>query len=81
MNNIPCSFADLLPVMQEQLAKGEKVTFVVNGTSMQPMIINGKDSVVLKKANGRLKKYDLPFYRRDDGHFVLHRIVKIQKKV
>ena len=79
MNNIPCSFAELLPVMQEQLANGEKITFVVNGKSMQPMIINGKDSVVLKKPTGRLKKYDLPFYRRDDGKFVLHRIVKVQK--
>lgn len=79
MNNSSASFAELLPAMQKQLESGSKVTFVVNGTSMQPMIINGKDSVVLKKPDGPLKKYDLPFYRRDDGQFVLHRIVKLQK--
>lgn len=79
MNNLPVTFADILPDMQKNLDKGLKVDFTVNGTSMQPMIINGKDSVVLTKPEGRLKKYDLPFYRRDDGQFVLHRIVKLQK--
>ena len=79
MNNLPASFSELLPIMEEQLNNGQKVSFTVNGTSMQPMIISGKDSVVLRKPNGRLKKYDLPFYRRDDGQFVLHRVVKLQK--
>ena len=78
MNNSPSSFEQLLPEMEKQLNGGLKVTFTVNGTSMQPMIINGKDTVVLKKPDGPLKKYDLPFYRRDDGQFVLHRIVKVQ---
>lgn len=79
MNNQSTSFAELLPLMEEKLNKNLKVTFTVNGTSMQPMIINGKDSVVLGKFTGQLKKYDLPFYRRDNGEFVLHRVVRVQK--
>jgi len=31
---------------------------------------------VLSPLPKKLKKYDIPFYRRRDGQFVLHRIVK-----
>ncbi len=79
MNNIQVSFAEILPVMQEKLAAGGEVSFTVSGTSMQPMVFDRKDTVTLKKATLPLKKYEVPFYRRDDGQFVLHRIVKIQK--
>lgn len=79
MNKFLTSFADVLPVMQEKLESGGEVTFIVSGVSMQPMIINRRDSVTIKKATYPLKKYDIPFYRRDDGQFVLHRIVKVQK--
>ena len=62
------------PVILEKLESGGTVTFMPNGTSMQPMLRNGMDIVVLKKPEGKLKKYDLPFYRRNNGSFVLHRI-------
>lgn len=63
------------PVIVEKLQSGGTVTFMPNGTSMLPMLRSGKDIVVLKKPEGKLKKYDLPFYRRKNGSFVLHRIV------
>ena len=65
--------------MQERLAAGESVQFTPRGTSMRPTILGGRDQVVLSPLPEKLKKYDLPFYRRDDGHFVLHRIVKVGK--
>lgn len=43
---------------------------------MLPMLRQGIDSVVLSPISGKLKKYDLPLYRRKNGQFVLHRIVK-----
>lgn len=45
---------------------------------MLPLIRQGKDSVGLVKPDGRLKKNDIIFYLRDDGHYVLHRIVKVE---
>ena len=66
------------PVIVEKLEKGGTVTFMPNGTSMLPMLRNGMDIVVLKKPEGKLKKYDLPFYRRNNGSFVLHRIVAVK---
>ena len=79
MSNIRISLAEILPVMQEKIEAGGEVSFTVAGTSMQPMVFDRKDTVTLKKATLPLKKYDVPFYRRDNGQFVLHRIVKIQK--
>ena len=42
---------------------------------MLPMLRQGIDSVVLSPVPEQLKKYDLPLYKRDNGKFVLHRII------
>ena len=65
-----------MPLFREQLNAGRTVKFGPRGISMLPMLRQGIDSVVLSPITGRLKKYDLPLYRRDDGHYVLHRIVE-----
>lgn len=66
----------LMPLIREQLALGKSVRFNPKGVSMLPMLRQGIDSVVLSPLPEKLRKYDLPLYQRDDGHFVLHRIVK-----
>jgi len=50
------------------------------GTSMRPMIRSGIDSIVLKKKDRELRKYDCVLYkRRSTNKYVLHRIIKIKK--
>ena len=66
-----------MPLILEGLALGNSVRFSPRGTSMLPMLRQGKDSVILSPLPDKLKKYDLPLYRRDDGHYVLHRIVGV----
>ena len=68
---------ELMPLFRETLAEGKNVTFYPRGISMLPMIRQGKDSVTLKPISGRLKKYDIPLYQRDNGGYVLHRVVKV----
>lgn len=68
---------ELMPLFREQLAAGSCVRFFPNGTSMLPMIRQGVDSVTLAPLPERLKKHDLPLYQRDNGQFVLHRIVHV----
>lgn len=63
-------------MIREQLAKGQTVQFKPKGTSMRPMLRQGVDSVVLAPLPAKLKKYDLPLYKRDNGQYVLHRIVE-----
>lgn len=71
--------ADMWPFMQEQIAMGKKVRFGPKGRSMLPMIREGLDTVVLVKAPEKLKKYDLPLYRRKNGQFVIHRVIGVGK--
>lgn len=47
---------------------------------MFPMVMEGKDTVIIVPPEFPLKKYDVPVYRRD-GHYTMHRIVKVTKKV
>ena len=68
---------ELWPIMEEQINAGGAVKFGPKGTSMLPMIRQGIDSVEIKKAPARLKKYDLPLYRRKNGQFVLHRVIAV----
>jgi hypothetical protein len=70
------SMAELVPLFQEQLEMGRSVRFAPRGVSMLPMLRPGLDTVVLSPAPERLRKYDLPLYRRDNGHYVLHRVVE-----
>ena len=68
---------DLMPLFREQLDAGKTVKFSPRGISMLPMLRQGIDSVVLSPVPEKLRKYDLPLYQRDDGKYILHRIVEV----
>ena len=70
---------EVMEIMREKLESGGTVTFTPNGISMEPMLRDGKDVVVLKKPGGRLKLFDVPLYRRDNGHCVLDRVIDFGK--
>lgn len=49
------------------------------GWSMWPMLRNRRDRVILLPVGSeRLKKYDLPLYKRPDGKYILHRIIGVR---
>lgn len=73
---VQASMEALVPLFQERLAAGQQVRFSPMGISMLPMLREGRDSVVLSPAPERLRKYDLPLYRRDNGAYVLHRVTE-----
>lgn len=66
---------ELLPIIEEKLSAGGTVVLPITGTSMLPLLVAGRDKVTLKSAVLPLEKDAIPFYRRDDGAFVLHRKV------
>ena len=66
-----------MPIMREKLAAGKNVRLSPRGISMLPMIRQGMDSVVLSPLPEKLEKYDLPLYQRDNGQYVLHRVVEV----
>lgn len=69
------SIQDLYPVFLEKLQSGGSFVLTITGSSMFPLFRHGKDSIEVFPVSDRLKKNDMPLYRRDTGQFVMHRIV------
>lgn len=74
MQVLEISMDELMPLLQAQLASGVNPRLTVTGTSMQPMLRNRKDSVLLCPAADP-KKGDILLYRRKNGSYVLHRVI------
>lgn len=64
---------------EEEIARMGKLIYTNVGDSMMPIIRQNRDLLIIEKVNGRLKKYDVPLYKRDSGQYVLHRILKVRK--
>ena len=62
-------------VIREVLEHDSQVTLTASGKSMEPMIHDGRDNVILRRPDKKLSKGDVVFYKRSSGRLVLHRIV------
>ena len=62
--------------LEQAIAEEGKIVLTTAGVSMKPLLGNRRDTVIILPANGRLKKYDVPLYRRGEK-CVLHRIVRV----
>lgn len=71
------SMEELFPLIGEGIARKGKYRFYPRGVSMQPLLFAGEDSVELSEARD-INKYDMLLYQRDDGAFVLHRVVAVR---
>ena len=71
------SMESLAPLIKTVVESGGEFRLITRGTSMLPLLRDGKDTAVLTAPPERLSKWDIPLYRRKDGSFVLHRAVKV----
>ena len=67
----------LMPLIKERLDAGQCVRIHPYGTSMLPMLRQGKDSVVLSSIDGEPERYDVVLYQRKNGQYVLHRLIDV----
>ena len=67
----------MIPLLQEQLQHG-LARLPVTGSSMSPMLRNGRDVVMLEKISGSLQPGDVLLYRRESGQYVLHRLIRME---
>lgn len=72
--------ADLLPFIEEAFSKDMTFKIPITGTSMNPFLVEGRDYVLIEKPSLPLEIGDVPLYRRDNGTFVLHRVVDKTEK-
>ncbi len=72
------AFEELMVLIEESFKQGLSATITVTGDSMVPLLRHKKDSVILSACDPySLKRGDVPLYRRDNGQYILHRIVKV----
>lgn len=62
---------------EQELERKGNITYTCRGVSMLPLLRQQRDLFTITKKQGRCKKYDVALYKRSDGAYVLHRIVKV----
>ncbi len=77
MQTVLIPMEELVQLLEVQLVHSGTAQLNVTGMSMWPMLFNRRDFVTLVPVPERLQKGDLILYRRDNGQYVLHRIVRI----
>lgn len=65
---------------EEILAAQGKLVYTNTGTSMMPLLRQHRDLLIIApKPEGRLHLWDVPLYRRDNGQYVMHRVLWVRK--
>lgn len=66
---------------EEIIAQQGHLVYTNTGTSMMPLLRQHRDLlVIMPKPEGRLHRLDVPLYKRDNGKYILHRILWVRKK-
>ena len=68
-----------IPIYLEGLKEGKKVKLTPFGFSMYPLLVGGRDSLILNKIDRKLKRGDICLYRRDTGIYVTHSVHHVDK--
>lgn len=64
---------------EDVIERDGRLIYTNVGDSMRPLIRQDRDLLIIEKPNGRLKKHDVPLYKRDSGQYVLHRVLKVRE--
>ena len=64
--------------IEELLKRDGKLIYKTRGVSMEPMLRQNRDLVVLKTPTARLKPYDVALYKRGTA-LVLHRVLQVKE--
>ena len=74
----PIYIAEYDALIREVLASGGEFRLYPHGTSMLPLLRQGIDSVALRTLDRPPRKFDILFYRRTDGSYILHRVKAVK---
>ena len=74
------SMEELSPIIESVINSGSDAVLCVTGNSMLPLWRDRHNNVVLTACDANeLKVGDIPLYRRENGQYVLHRIIKVNE--
>ena len=69
---------EYVTMLRELVEEGHQVNLLISGSSMSPFLIHHRDTIYFQKPHRELKAGDMVFYRRVNGKYVMHRILKIR---
>ena len=75
----PIHLSDYEELIREVLSSGGEFRLYPHGTSMLPLLRQGIDSVALRSLDRPPLKFDILFYKRRDGSYILHRVKEVTK--
>ena len=74
----PIYISEYDSLIREVLASGGEFRLYPHGTSMLPLLRQGIDSVALRSLDRAPQKFDILFYQRADGSYILHRVKEVK---
>ena len=66
--------------IEQELERSGRIIQTIVGNSMEPMLHNRESVVVIECFDGILKRGDIPLYKRPNGEYVLHRILRVRER-
>ena len=65
---------------ERELETHGSIIFTNRGVSMLPLLRQDRDVMVIdKRGEGRCRKYDAVLFKRDNGQYILHRILRLKE--
>lgn len=65
---------------EEILQQQGKLVYTNVGISMMPLLRQRRDLLIIApKPEGRLRMWDVPLYRRDNGQYIMHRVLWVRR--
>lgn len=68
----------MISTFEEQLNVCGRLVYYNVGDSMMPLLKENRDLMVLEKPNREVGKYDAVLYKRENGQYVMHRIIGVR---
>ena len=75
MNSRVIPNIDFFTLLEQELDEKGSVVFIVKGFSMQPILRNNRDQVLLTKVDGGLQEGDICLFKVHGKH-ILHRLIR-----
>ena len=73
------SMSQLVDMLKSDTQLTREVYVTVNGTSMEPFLHDGQDSVIFSDLPKKLRRGDILLFKRKNGSFAMHRVYSIGK--
>lgn len=65
-------------MLRDLVNEGKECRLLISGSSMAPFLVHERDSIVFSKPDRELRRGDMVFYQRENGQYVMHRILHVK---